>query len=302
MPITFKQRWDEQTTNELLIEEGGGSVVKYFAYSGTNQTHAEIISAMKTHAPTQMHLWHRSSILVEGRLSDSADQFIWATVIEYNYRRPPNDSYTFEIRSSGGTTLQMTMSLRLLDEQANSKNSAYLFKTTTAGTILGLKATDAENGSSLTYTGIPIQKVGIEVVQRLWRSNFEITEYLVGLAAAVSDNVVNLSEYLIFQGGELRFTGFTAVPDSELNTGWKIALTFDYSKNPVLANVNAILAKAGIPPLTTDLYLGHDYLDVLSMPDVIPERHMAVALPVRAAIHQIYPTANFTALFAQRSP
>lgn len=305
MSISLQPRWDEESSNETLIDQGGGAVVKYFVYSDKDETQGVLRTAVKNLTPSSNGLWARSSVSIEGRISDNSGAFIWGASVEYSHHRNDPDKYRYEIRSSGGTTLQMTLSGGLLEEQVKPDNEAYELDNTAAEQVLGIKSTDAENGTSLTYQGIPVQKPGIEVSVSFWRSSDKWDEWQAKIIDGVTRTVVNGDappyKFLgVFEYGSLRFISFQAVPDAD-EMGWRVVCGFEYSAAPDMVQVNGRLGSAGIAPLV-DQYHGHDYLDILSMPGVEPVKKLALAQPVRAAVHRIYDYVNYRTLFAPMTP
>lgn len=307
MAITFQLRWDEETSTETLNKPGGGATLKYFAYSPTSVTNFELREAMKLHASaTWSGIWIIDSISVTGRVTDSIGEYIWEMEVAYknqqdeeNGQQPnPTDESTvvFEIHSGGGQSIQMTASLDLITERVDVFNPAYEFATIPAlERLLGLKATDAENGSSLSYEGIPVTKGTVEVVAHLWRSNATITAgYLLPIAQAASDNVVNADIFGIFPIGTLKFIGFQASQQVGTDAGWDITLSFQYETPTSAADLDAQFPD--LAPFTNPKK-GHEYLDVLFMPYTEPTKNFVVSKPVRAAIHQVFRTTAFNTLF-----
>jgi hypothetical protein len=308
MAIQLIAKWDEVTSTETLNKPGGSATLSYYANSDTDVTDYEIRQAAKAQTPlTWNGIWTRDSITLNGRISDSGGLYIWDVTVGYvnlqsqedgNQQPNPTDENTvvYEIRTGGGQSMQMTSSLELMDEIHAVLNFEYRFSTEPAlAKLLGINATDAENGSSLTYAGIPVTKGTIELVVHLWRSAFTINSgYLIRVAEAASKNVVNSDIFLNFPARTLRFINFNATAQRGTNPGWDITLTFHYEANVPAATLDDQFPT--LKPFTKPKH-GHEYLDVLFMPQANPTKNIVVSEPVRAAIQRIYPEVGYNALF-----
>lgn len=296
MAIQLEPKWDEVTTKENPNDRNSSARLRFIAF-GTPGIDNEFTARQATFllAPATYGTLVIDDVAILGRLSDTADQVSWD--VEVSYAHPnekeqpkPNDETTtvLEIRSSGSETNQRTFSIALLQEKANL--DAFKFTGTDAERALGLKAADADNGTSLNTQGIPAKSGKTQIIIHIWRSLQTVSDgFLLNLSDACDRQVVNSLDFFRFPPVSLQFSGYSATQKVGTDAGWDISLTLDYSRS-VAVDI------PGLPdmPITKK---GFEYLDVLYMPKLVPVKGVVLSTPVRAAIHKLYDAENFYTLF-----
>lgn len=293
--IDFTLEFDGVNVQEDLLGNNSRASLRYIARCSAAETEQEVREALKAIAPQSYQSLVLTGVGVLNMVADNPGDRIYNA--EASYSQPqgkeppkPKDETTvvLEIRSGGGTTLQRTFSEGLVEEVFN--NPAFQLAGTAAEKILGLKAADPDDGNTLNAQGIPFKASGTQLIVHAWKPFSAIAGgYLQTVADAAARQVCNAGLYKGFEGGSLQFIDWTATANVGTNGGWDFAFTFDYARG-------SIPSVPGLPDFTTKR-LGHEYLDVLFMPQLVPVKNIVLPVPVRAAIHKIYDLENFADYF-----
>lgn len=296
MPISVAYQFDEVSTSESLLDRNSRAVLKAFVY-GTPGVDNEFTAreGLKLLAPEMYGSLIKDTVSILRRVVDNGTDLAWEGEVGYAHQdqkeqpKPTDETTTvLEIRSGGGGTTQRTFSRDLIEEQANL--DAYKFTGTDAERILGLKAADADNGVSLQAQGIPFKQSGTQIIIYVWRSNATVNNgFLLDVTDACDRQVVNSLLFKGFPVGSLQFVDFSAVQKAGTNPGWDFTFTLSYAKS-------VAVEIPGLPAFTATKK-GHQYLDVLFMPKLIPVKNVVMSQAVRAAIHDIFEGEDFNNLF-----
>lgn len=295
MAIEFELEFDGVSTQEDLLGKNSRAALRFNARCSAAETELEVREALKTVAPSMYQGLILSGVGVISMVADNPAERVYKTEATYSQPdgkeppKPTDESFVvLELRSAGGTTLNRTFSQALIEEVANL--DAFKFTGTDAEKILGLKAADPDDGNTLNAQGIPFKQNGTQLTVHAWKPFSKISDgYLQKVADAADRMVVNAGIYKAFEGGSLQFVDWSGTANAGTNPGWNFSFTFDYARK-------ALPDVPGLPAFTK-FKLGHEYLDVLYMPKMIPAKNVVIPVPVRAAIHKIFDTENFADYF-----
>lgn len=295
MAIEFSLEFDGISVSEDLLGRGSRASLRYTARCTAGETEQQVRESLKMIAPQMYENLLLSGAEIVSMVADNPGDRVYHT--EATYSKPedkeppkPTDESTvvLELRSAGGTTINRLFSQALIQEV--SVNASFDFAGTEAEKLIGLKASDPDNSTTLDAVGVPFKQNGTQLTVHAWKSPATISGgYLQLLADAADRMVVNAGIYKGFEGGSLQFVDWTATANAGTNPGWTFSFVFDYSRK-VLPDI------PGLPPFTSSK-LGHEYLDVLYMPKLIAAKNIMIPVPVRAAIHKIYDTEHFATFF-----
>lgn len=298
MAVTIAPKWDNISTSESLLDRNSSARLRYIAYGDSNDTEEDVRNALKLYAPDLFGTLIKSHVAVLSFIGETPEGMQWDTEVTYSHadekdREKPSDESTviLEIRSGGGSTANRTYSEALVEEVFN--DDVFEFEGTNVERVLGLKAADADSGSMLNAQGVPVKTGGIQIIVHFWKSNAKVSNgFLLGLSEACDEQCVNAGTFKGFPGGSLQFSDFSATQKASTNiyqSGWEFSATLDFARE-ITPSVPGL-------PAFTKKKKGHEYLDVLWMPELIPVKNVVVSKAVRAAIHQLYPSRSFQTVF-----
>ena len=326
MAITIKEAWNE---GPLTVGSSAGScTTNYIAISDDPENDfrddvlTEMISYLDTNDLKKLYGLVLDTINIGDRLSEN-DLAHWGVTVNYvNSQRklapplpPPTDTrpmrWTFRSGSPGSVT--MLRSLNILQESAVP---AMMFSQATNWdwSYLAMQADRSDKATTFwTVDGIDMPLGEVEIGCDTTLLNSEVTAgYLIELATAASNNLVNDDLWQgFFAIGTMRFISFNAeqraAPDEDPGSNdepWDVSLDFIFSPTTEIADVPAELPAFGVPPgfgSVAGYKRGHEYVDVTTAPKVLkvnnPRSDYTIPEIRRIAVHQIYPTGSFVALF-----
>lgn len=290
--IELEMKWDEINTKLSTNAKDNSANIRWLAFTDDNESEDDVRNYAAANLPDTYDTLRIRDF--ETKRHENSDD-VWALDVSYEHVASAQvlpalevDDVRWGIRTSGQTSRKRLYSLGLKSETVDTTTGdSYKFNTGPRAkwkNVVGLKI--GEDGS-LSVEGVDYSFSEILISAETVKSAAQISGgYLINAADLASRNVVNSTLWRGFAIGTVRLIDYSAVERAGDAADWDINFTLVFSPN--LTNI-AINSEITVPAKA-----GHDLLDVLYLPEKLPDGPFSVYRAVRAAVHQWYELVNLT--------
>lgn len=287
MTISIEQKWKGEQMEDGISRGDDSAEVYYICHADDNETRAEILDAARddTNIPQNFEGLQIRSVA----LQQLDDHDYWDIVATYGSASFPQtlpkldpEEIRITIQSGNGGTAKRKFSRGLVSETFATGYTAPALSGTAAANAVGIVYRDGD----FEIDGVDVPIGGIAITLETTRTHAQmvtggealtITEY-------IDEHAVNSDTYQGYPAGTLMIESGSLKPQSGDEPDWDVVLNLLFSKN-----LTSIDVGNGI---TVPSKKGHQELDVLFVKKEIGS--LPIPIPIRAAVHDMFPEISFT--------
>ena len=290
MSIQLEQKFLNVESTDGTANSDDATTLHYQVITDAGETEDDVRDHCRANLPTGYFGLVRENFSL-ARASDS----LWEVDVEFgpadSAKALPKlevDQTRYSIRGGSGGSAKRTFSLGLISEHVAPGVGGLRLADGPAERIIGL--TVDKNGYEAKGVDEPVGQISIDIETVKNAENIS-GGYLVSLAEYAKRQLVNSATFRGFAAGTLKIVDFDAAVRGGDDPDWDISIQIEYEPN--LTN---IVVGNGI---TVTSKKGHELLDVLydvqirNTAPAGPPVKLPLAVPIRAAVHQMKDTLNF---------
>ena len=295
MTIEIQLQWDEVSVTDSVTASEQSATLNYFAFTDDGEEEDEVREYAKTEIPDFYDGLIFTKLEIPGRHSELNDT--WVVIARYEspasaFAQPKLavDEVRWGIRTGGQVTAPRLYSLGLKSETvASSSGDAYKFDIPARAKWKNVVGLTLDTNKNFNTDGVDYSFAEIMINVETVKDNDQVLAgYIVNAAAWAARHAINNAVWSGFAAGTLRLDDYSAVKRAGEEPDWDIGFSLVFSPN-----LTDIVVSSEITVPAKD---GHDLLDVLYLPEKLPDGPFSVHRAVRAAVHQWYPPIDFAAV------